>query len=171
MTMECPVKGAVTTSKVHEKRDAQIDEITSSLAKPSSLGVDLSSPLSTSMDDSSDNNSTFNGIFEAIEEIKNGNKNASKIHEYLHADKQIQDIKRVQLVCRHLDEESKVYTFKPNIPHSSHSIVHKYKGGGTDPPSSVPLQLLSSSQKNNNKTQQHNKKKQQQQILFLLIKL
>ena len=94
MTMECPVKGAVTTSKVHEKRDAQIDEITSSLAKPSSLGVDLSSPLSTSIDDSSDNNSTFNGIFEAIEEIKNGNKNASKIHEYLHADKQIQDIKK-----------------------------------------------------------------------------
>ena len=97
------------------------------MGKTVSLGIDLSSSLSTSIDESSDNNRAFDGTSDAVENIKNGNKNVSKIHEYLHADKQIQDIKRVQLVCKHLDEESKVYTFKPSIPHSSHTIVSKYK--------------------------------------------
>jgi len=54
-------------------------------------------------------------------------KKSSNIHDQLHAYKQIQERKRVQLVCKYLDDEHKVYPFKPCIPSSSEAIVEKLK--------------------------------------------
>jgi hypothetical protein len=50
---------------------------------------------------------------------------SSSIHDHLHAQKQVQEKKRVQLICKYLDEEQKVYPFKPTIPSSSEAIVEK----------------------------------------------
>ena len=141
---------------LHKKRDAHINTITSNLGKPVSLrlGVDLSPSTSsvTSINDSAVENTgavvtDADEMLQGVHTKRGGdrdNSNRSKVHEYLHADRQLQDIKRVQLVCKHLDEESKVYTFKPSIPQSSHNIVNKYKERPRSPP---PLPSPSSSSK------------------------
>lgn len=52
-------------------------------------------------------------------------KTSGSIHDHLHAQKQVQEKKRIQLICKYLDEEQKVYPFKPTIPSSSEAIVEK----------------------------------------------
>ena len=128
------MKGAIAATQIDEKREAHIDAVTSSVGKPAFLGIGLSTFQSTSVDDETGRDDNVSGIFTTVEQIKNGDKKASRIHEYLHANKQMHDIKRVQLVCKHLDEENKIYTFKPSIPSTSHNIVNKFKECKLSPP-------------------------------------